>query len=222
MRKHLSLVGAFAVAVGLNALVSGTARADILTSTAPPIITANPNGTFTWTYEILVTNTQSVRPLAANPMQGVVNSFTFYDFQGYVAGSAVSSSGLFSASSALVSPAPVTTPFGSIFPNDNAAVPNITFTYTGNQVIQGTNNMGVSLGTFSLTSTLGGPGVRQAFVGRGTDNESSLINANVTNYIAPVPEPGEYAVAGIFAAGLVGLMVRARRRTAREGGMAPA
>jgi len=216
MRKHLALVGTFAVAVGLTALTSGTAKADILTSTAPPIVTANPNGTFTWTYEVFVTGAQTVNP---------TNSFTFYDFNGFT-GTATSTNSAFVATSALVSPSPVTTPFGAVTPNDSAGVPNITFTYAPNNpnaapiVGQGLN--GTSLGTFSLTSTLGGPGIRTAFVGRGTDSESGLINANITNYLAPVPEPGEYAVAGIFAAGLVGLMVRARRRTAREGGMASA
>lgn len=214
MRKHLSLVGPFAVALGLTALVSGTAKADILTSTAPPVVTANGNGTFTWTYEIFVTAAQEVRP---------TNSFTFYDFNGYVAGSARATDTRFVATEALVSPAPVTTPFGSVTPNDSALVPNITFTFTPPTANPETRIIGQqSLGTFSLVSTLGQGAVRQAFVGRGTDQETGLLNANITNYLAPVPEPGEYAVAGIFAAGLVGLMVRARRRTAREGGMASA
>jgi len=209
MRKHLSIV---AVAVGLTALVSGTAKADILPSSAPPTVTANANGTFTWTYEVFVTNAQQLNPAG-------VNSFTFYDFNGYVANSAVASNAAFTASSTLLSPAPVVTPFGSVTPNDSGAIPNITFTYNG-PLIQGGPT---SLGTFSLVSTIGGVGaVRNPFVGRGSQQGTNLMNANITNYIAPVPEPGEYAVAGIFAAGLVGLMVRARRRTAREGGMAPA
>lgn len=209
MRKHLSIV---AVAVGLTALVAGTAKADILPSTAPPTVTANANGTFTWTYEVFVTGAQTVNP---------GNAFTFYDFAGFT-GTATSSNASFGSTTALISPAPVVTPFGAVTPNDSGAIPNITFTYNGVTPIVGQGLNGTSLGTFSLVSTLGGPGIRTAFVGRGTDTDSGLANANITNYIAPVPEPGEYAVAGIFAAGLVGLMVRARRRTAREGGMASA
>lgn len=210
MRKHLSLVGT-AAAIGLVAL-SSAAKADILPSTAGPTVTANGNGTFTWTYEVFVTGAQTVNP---------GNSFTFYDFQGFT-GQATATNGQFTPTTTLVSPAPVITPFGAVTPNDSAGIPNITFTFSGATPIVGQGINGTSLGTFSLVSTLGGPGVRNPFLGRGTDTDSGLLNANITNYIAPVPEPGEYAVAGIFGAGLIGLMVRARRRTAREGGMASA
>lgn len=206
MRKSFALVGTAAAALGLSVLASGTANADILPAIGNPTVVANGDGTFNYTYEVFVTSTQRVQ-------NG--NSFTFYDFNGFT-GVAFASSADFTFSASPTSP-PVTTPFGSVTPNEDNA-PNVMFTYNGAATILGGPT---SLGTFTLQSTLGTFGLREAFVGQGTDRDTNIVNANITNYVAPVPEPGEYAVAGIFAAGLIGLMVRARRRS-REGGMAPA
>lgn len=225
MRKYLSIVGTAVVAAAV--LAPGAARADIVPATSAPVsVVANGNGTFSYNYLVNVTATQEVRP---------GDFFTFYDFNGFTGAVSYTPSAqaqLLGFTAASFTPS-VTTVTGTVVGDFNQVTPfedgapNVTFTYNApanGPVLRGgaATNMSVPIGTFTLVSTLPVAGVFESFVGGGTDQDTGFQNVNGTNYLAPVPEPGEYAVAGIFAAGLVGLMVRARRRTAREGGMAQA
>lgn len=205
MRQSKALLSAAAMAtLGLTVLGTG-AKADILPSDAPPVVVATPT-TFIYNYQVFVTSTQTVN---------TGNSFTFYDFTGFT-GTVFAPAG-WSFTVQNLGPSPVTGATGSVIPNDLAGVANITFTRTGGAVVGGPT----ILGTFALESTLGPNATTvRAFTGGGTDTATGLLNANITNYFAPtaspavIPEPGEWAFAGVFSMGLIGLMVRARRRSA--------
>jgi hypothetical protein len=200
MRKNLAIVGGFAAAaLGISLLGGTAARADILPGATTPTVTLTGTGTYLYSYEIFVTNAQDVN---------TGNFFRFYDFNGLV--SVVSAPIGWSAAVTATSPPVVIPGIGTITPNDSAGIPNVTFTYSGPTILGGPT----SLGIFQLESTLP-PGLVRPFAGSGTDKITGIANGNITNYIAPVPEPGEYAAMGIFGAGLLGLMVRARRKSAK-------
>jgi len=203
--RNLAIVGTVAAAaIGLS--FAGQAKADILPSVDSPVVTASGTGTFIYSYNVFVTSTQEIR---------TGNFFRFNDFNGFV--SVVSSPANWTPTVSATD-GNVTIPgIGTVMPVDTAS-PNITFTYNGAATILGGPT---SLGTFSLES-LYGPGTLAPFIGNGTDQRTGIPNANITNYVAPVPEPGEYAVMGLFGVGLVGLMARARRKAARTGDLAAA
>lgn len=186
------------VAATLTVLGGGTsaALADLLPGATTPTVTLTGTGTYLYSYEIFVTNAQDVN---------TGNFFRFYDFNGLV--SVVSAPAGWSAAISATN-APVVLPgIGTVTPIDSAFIPNVTFNYSGPTILGGPT----SLGIFQLES-LYAPGQIRPFAGSGTDKITGIANGNITNYIAPVPEPGEYAVLGIFGAGLTGLMIRARRR----------
>lgn len=198
-------VAAMAALTGVSLTAGSAARADILPNDVPPAppvtVTAAGAGQWNFTYNTFVTATQEIR---------TGDYFTFFDFGGYVLGSATGPNANWTFTESLVGPI-LTTPFGDVtVPGDDASLYNITFTYTGADTIVGGPT---SLGNFTLRSTYSIPGQIEAFGGNGTDRNMGLPNGNITNYVAPlVPEPGEYAFGAIFGAGLLGLMIRARRR----------
>jgi len=190
------------VAVTLGVLGGGmsAARADILPAATAPFVTLTGTGTYLYNYEIFVTNAQDIT---------TGDFFRFYDFNGLVA---IRSAPIGWAGTVSATDAPVVIPgIGTVTPVDSAFLPNVTFTYGGVSPILGGPT---SLGIFQLES-LYAPAQLHPFAGNGTDKITNIPNGNITNYLAPVPEPGEYAAMGIFGASLVGLIVRARRRSAQ-------
>lgn len=208
--KFNKVIGLAAVTLGVALFgLNGTAaHANIVPGTGSPVVTASGTGTFLYTYNVFVTADQEVR---------TGDFFTIYDFAGftgfYTAPSTYALSGSFTSG-------PVATTTGFINPNDDGAIMNYTFTYTGAPTISGIPGppaQSVFLGSFVLESLYNVGTVRRAFVGGGTDQETGLQNGNITNVLAPgiVPEPGEYAFAAFAGSSVLGLVVRARRRNAK-------
>lgn len=194
--KIIGLMATALVAFGIN----GAAHADILPFVGDPTAVLTPQGTFLYTYNVLVTNTQQVE---------TNDFFTIYDFNGFVA---VRSAPANFVSSVSAFGAPVVTATGTVIPNETIA-PNVTFTYTGAPTIVGNPT---TLGAFVIESIFQPTTAVRAFVGRGTDQQTGLKNGNITNVTGPgltvIPEPGEYAFAAFAGASVLGLVVRARRR----------
>src|SRR5205814_925574 len=118
---------------------AGAARAAIV----PTLTTITPLGgsTFRWSYEG-----------GLNPAEKVISgdSFTIYDFTGFVSGSNLQPADwAFSSSNSGITPAAllplVNIPGGIV---DNAGIPNLTWTYTGSGAISGP----ADLGAFSAVS----------------------------------------------------------------------
>jgi hypothetical protein len=192
-----------AITITLGIVAGGTsaARADILPGVPAPLVTLTGTGTYLYSYQIFVTNAQDI-------VSG--NFFRFYDIDGLIS---VRPEPAGWTSSITATDAPLVIPdIGIVTPLDSAFIPNVTFTYDGPPILGGP----MVLGIFQFESVYG-PGQIRPFAGNGTDKITGIDNGNITNYIAPVPEPGEYAVMGIFGAGLFGLIVRARRR--KEGNL---
>ncbi|MEZ6139562.1 MAG: PEP-CTERM sorting domain-containing protein [Zavarzinella sp.] len=105
--------------------------------------------------------------------------FTLYDFAGMVDGSATGPDNFAFGSSALGS-----TP-NYLSPNDDASVPNATWTYTGTDPLVGPE----SLGQFSLLSIYGNP-TYDDFTGQTHRTVDGILNSNITETSVPVPAPG--------------------------------
>lgn len=193
MTRFLSKASLVAGLLGMVGFGAGEARADFLPATGTPTITAIGGGQFRFDYNILVTSTQT---------SNVGDFFTIYDFGGFVSATAPAG---FSVSTALVSPSPVLGSTGGVVPNDNPTITNVTFTRTSGSLAGGPT----SLGTFSIVSTFQGT-VLASFVGRGTDTDSGLRNANLTNVpVAAIPEPASLVLLGMGVP--VALLLRRRR-----------
>lgn len=207
-----TLMAGAAGAVALLAAMGGAARADILPSANSPTAVLQPNGTFLYSYDVFVSAAQQVN-------NG--DFFIIYDFNGFLGVTAQPANFLSNVEN--LSPAPIMTTSGSVTPNDNAAIPNVRFTYTGTTPILGGAGeggtgapLGQTIGTFTLRSSFAPSNTIRAFVGRGTDQQTGAKNANINNVTGPgtqpIPEPGEWAFAAVSGSGLLGLMARARRR----------
>src|SRR5882724_4465791 len=142
--------GLLALALGgLGLLAAGSnAQADsIVIKLVGGPVASGPN----WNYTYDVTLDGNVNPAGQNVV--FTSDFaTLYDIQGFVSLSTLT--GLLS-NPLLFTPlvAPVTPHPGGTLPNDTG-LPNIEFTYIGGAPIFG-GVLGVDLGTFVLTSTLG-------------------------------------------------------------------
>ncbi len=134
--------------------------------------------------------------------------FTIYDFAGLVSGSN-SQSANWTFSSALLGPTAQTT-----FPEDDPALTNLTWTYSGPTITNSTTVTG-----FSELSLFGGQRTdfytaEDTFYNGPIPVAGSTIGrVNVAAApTAPVPEPSEWLAMGMAGASVMGLMLRARRR----------
>jgi hypothetical protein len=157
------------------------------------------NGNFRWTYAVVVTTDVKVNP---------GDSFTIYDFAGLVNGSISAPSG-WSSSVANLSPRPGTNP------NDDASVPNVTFTYNGSSPISGQQG----LGNFMMDSTTQATGTTD-FTSTTHRQVDGRVETNITTTDAPIgstntvtgtPEPSTIALLGLGLP-LLGVFRALRRR----------
>ena len=133
---------ALLVAGGALAL-AGQARANTISvGSNPSTVPDGPN--FKWTY-------------AASLLNGKVRTgeglITIYDFAGFVPGSAFSSDPNWTFSSNVTGTTPSDlAPVGNLF--DDLSIPNLTWMYTGPELISPNTSISVPLGTFGADSTL--------------------------------------------------------------------
>jgi len=169
-----------------------TATAGLL----PILVTTSPSGMDTrFTYSISLTSGSSLK---------AGDYFTIYDFAGYIPGSEQVETGLgvnaadFSFGSANTGSTPV-----SVIANDDAGIPNLTWTYNGPTLIGS-----LGLGNFSALSSFS-ESVLDSFTGKsykiGTGGDDQ-VDENVTSTSVPVgqdgptptvPEPASLALLGL-------------------------
>jgi hypothetical protein len=162
-------------------------------------VNANNNGTYTYTYGVVLTSDSSLK---------TGDYFTVFDFQGMIASSNIQPAGWnLSVSSAGAPPGVVV--------NQDPALPNLTWTYTGSQPLAGQ----LGLGNFSVISANPEGQTSLTFAGlthRSLDGQSE---SNVTITSGPgagagapaVPEPATLALMAIGLP-LVGAWRLLRRR----------
>ena len=142
---------------------------------------------FRWTYAIVL-------PTDSQLQTG--NYFTIYDFNGYVAGSAVAPTG-WAATLANVGPTPEL-----VRPDDDPNIPNLSFRYTGPTITAGQTG----LGNFWAVSAYQLP-TDSFFTARTNRSSDGRIDTNITSTSVPVPtatpvgptvpEPTTLALAGL-------------------------
>ncbi len=174
-------------------------------------------GIFAFTYDVMVESPgerlqlSTTAGLGGVPAAGFDNHFTFFDFLGYVPGSASCSGSLcgdFNLSVSNVGPSAYLQT-----PADSSGVPNITWTYNSNTATP----TGTDLGKFTLNSTVGGLGTIQ-FVGQATKDtglQDGTVTGNIVNTVGPghvVPEPATLFLLGM---GLISFGF-AQKRLARK------
>ena len=161
------------------------------------------DGNYRWTYAIVL-------PTDSKLEAG--NYFTIYDFHGYVAGGEFSPEGWTFASGS-DGPTP-----DLLRPNDDPAVANLTWSYTGPTIPSGQ----IGLGNFWAVSTIGESRV-DSFTAITNRTSDGVIDSNITETDVPVapttpidpnlvPEPTTLLLAGLGLP-LVGL-ARLRRKKA--------
>ena len=180
-RRNLMVAG---MAVVVAVLSMNSARAGLL----PVAVSVAPEGgNFRWTYNVVL-------PTDMQLQSG--NYFTIYDFKGYIPGGDSAPEG-WSFSTNETGPTPE-----RLDPQDNAAVPNLTWTYSGATIENGQ----LGLGNFWALSSSGVP--ESSFFTAVTFRSSDgLADRNITETIVPtgeepgsppgVPEPATLALAGL-------------------------
>ena len=198
------LIGSALAMTALAVVGMGSARANIdpIAPGTPTITSVGTN--FQYTYQIEVTSQETLT---------TGNFFTFFDVNGLVAGSAFSNTtpGVFTASYNATGPNAVGSGTISMPLVDLASVQNVTFTYSGSNVV-GQN----SIGNFGFISTIGtlGPNT-SGFTAVAQKTGSTTLDSNATTYQAPtpaVPEPASVVPFALGGLGLLGLIVRKTRR----------
>lgn len=176
------------------ACLTPTARAGLL----PVSVTVTPEaGNFRWTYAIVLPTDSQLRS---------GDYFTIYDFAGLVGTSNVQPDG-WAFESANSGPVPT-----GVLPTDDAAVPNLTWRYTGPDIASGQTG----LGNFWAVSIYENP-ADAAFTARTHRTADGRIDTNITDTVVPVPVPPSETVpepATLLLAGLglpaIGLLRRRR------------
>jgi hypothetical protein len=206
-RSSRKIAGAVACGVAWLLLGSVDARAGftiVLDSTAP-----NGGGATVFDYSAKIAGGDSI-------VAG--DYFRIYDFGGYVAGSAVAPAGWSVSVSNYDLSLPPTL---SLSHGDDAAIPNLTFTYTGTTPITGATSV---IG-FSALSPYGQSLTLKNFV--GTNHSSTVVGGIVDSigdvlvpsvgsiFPAPAPEPASVISTGLGLA-LAGLYFTRRGRCARS------
>ena len=170
-----------------------TARADII----PTLASVTPgSGDFQWNYSANVTVDEMVR---------TGDFFTIYDFGSISPGSNTQPAGwTFSTSLIGVTPS-------RVLPTDNPSTLNLTWTYTGQETING----GSFLGMFSVVTTT--DQLRTSdFAAEATRSTGPNVGTkvdNVGNIAVPVPEMSALApMIGICGLGMVGFATSLLRR----------
>lgn len=197
-RKRFSvLFAATLAAFGLIAMGGTEAKAGYNATLASVV----PSGSdYVWTYDVSIT--------ANNENIAMNNFFRFYDFAGYVAGSATVSSPGFTVTTAFLNPTPP--PNVILLHGDDPAILNVTFTYGGTNVISGPLAL-----TVTMTSLYGMPtAITKDFVGQSTNTQLGIVDTRQDILVpsAVVPEPTSIVSAGVGVI-LLGLTGYARRRT---------
>jgi hypothetical protein len=177
------------------------------------------SGPYTWTYNLQLSRDQDAESGLApvgNPVPHTNLSFgsflTIFDFAGYVDGTCTGPSGwVCQVQSVGFTP-------DDTMPNDNPALPNLTWTYTTGPLLGG-NPTGLDLGSFSAESIYNDVGL-VSYAGRGVKNTGASEGTIADNVgttrapvapVAPVPEPGTLALAGLALALLGGSIGKVRR-----------
>lgn len=188
MNKYTLFAFAFVAAVT-------AARADII-----PTLSGSPaaaaGGGFTWNYGANVTADEMVQP---------GDFFTIYDFGSFTAASNLQPAG-WTFSSSLTGTNP-----SLVVPQDNPALLNLTWTYTGATTINGAQ----ALGNFSVVASTNQLGASD-FAAQATRNGGPNVGTKVDNVgqiSVPIPEMSALLpILSICGAGLVASIPNYLRR----------
>jgi hypothetical protein len=196
-------LGALALG-GITLLAFGAVRdakaADI------ELLSVTPEGSlFEFNYSLTLAQSEALR---------TGDFFTIYDFNGFAGFSSptfgTNRGGLLTGSSSLVGPnAP------GVIPAESVAIPNVTFTYSGPDLV------GAGVTGFSALSTFGGTEMG-SFTSQTTDVGGTFTGQKIGSIgpvrrpaasAQPIPEPSSVALAGLGLLGAVGMVCRRRKAT---------
>jgi hypothetical protein len=169
------------------------------------------NGQHQWDYTVAVQPNANMRVVATVPPVGALpnDTFTLYDFAGYVPGSATLLAPLPGSTFQLTTQLLGITP-ARVLPIDNPALDNFSVALVGGaDVVPAAGGAPVDIFVLRLNTTLGGlsPAGFTDFTGQTQLKVSGLTQSNIGIVQAPIPEP---AALGLVAAGLP-LLARRRR-----------
>lgn len=156
-----------AVAMAVVSLLSSRSEAGLL----PVNVTVTPDANqYRWTYAIVLPTDSQIRS---------GDFFTIYDFAGFIPGSTVQPAN-WTSSVTNVGPVPA-----GVSPDDNPAIPNLTWTYTGPTVSTGQTG----LGNFWALSDYQNS-TDSFFTARTHRTSDGRIDTNITDTVVPVPTSG--------------------------------